>query len=104
MELGKEEIKELLLSEPFDIVDGNEIHFQLSEELELFIQVDVIPNAESDEDGVYDNSTYKMDYFNISLHNGIVTLCNLPYTVDEVEKIELSEKVLENIKEQYLNN
>lgn len=105
--ITKEQIKKLLLTEPMDVVDGDSVYFQVSEELELEICVNYLPYAkpinERLDDGYLDHDTYTMEITMLYLEKYDKFL-PLNYTREELQKLSFNDEVEEQIKEKYLND
>lgn len=96
-------IQKLMLTEPLDIVDKDQVYFTISEYLEIELCVNYSAYADSDEDGDFDNSTYKMEItmLYIEVNDKFLPLI---FTREELRKFTFSDEVEEIIRERYLND
>jgi len=97
----KKDIIELIKSEPLDIVDGDQVYFNISTDLEIELCVCYDTKADQDHDGFKDSSTYEMKIKAVYLEKNNTCIL-LDFTKSQLKNLEFSGETEETIKENYL--
>jgi hypothetical protein len=94
-------IQKLIKSQNFELVDNDQVYFTVSEELEIDLVVSYDAYAESDYDGYFDHSTYRMNITDITIDVDDKWI-RPKFMKEEMKKLVFSSELEEKIKENYL--
>ena len=99
---SKKDLIKVMLSEPTDSADTDQMYFNLNEELEIELCVNFDQYAESDEDGYYIHDTYRIriTYAYIEYKDKFFPV---NFEKEELEKCKFSDELYETIREEYLS-